>query len=195
MKNLGVCGLLLLTASLTSCSKKEAPKPAENPITTFVSEQLQTLKLVEFRENSFRESGVVFSSSVAGKLTQLGSNLPDAGFYVVTVWDFDSGKVLLQKTVEQQIPNKLTLTDTEVVPLTINKKYLISINNKSGQRGQGSFTQAFKASGGNILPATQGNITMHGSRSGGGSTVAFPTSSLNQFSLLNGFPEFTFIPD
>lgn len=195
MKNLKVCGLLLLMASLTSCSKNEAAKPAENPITTLLSEQLQALRLVGIRGNSFRESGVVFSSSVAGKLTQLGSKLPDAGIYVVTVWDFDSGQVLLQKTVEQEIPDKLTLIDIDVLPLTINKKYLISINNKSGQRSQGSYTQAFKVSGGNVLPATQGNITLHASRSGGGSTVAFPSSSANQFSLLNGFPEFTFIPD
>ncbi|QHV94570.1 DUF4082 domain-containing protein [Spirosoma endbachense] len=195
MKNLKVCGLLLLMASLTSCSKNETAKPAENPITTLLSEQLQALKLVGIRENSFRESGVVFSSSVAGKLTQLGSKLPDAGIYVVTVWDFDSGQVLLQKTVEQEVPDKLTLIDIAVLPLTINKKYLISINNKSGQRSQGSYTQAFKASGGNVLPATQGNITLHASRSGGGSMVAFPSSSANQFSLLTGFPEFTFIPD
>jgi hypothetical protein len=97
MKNLWVYGLLLLAASLTSCDKNEAAKPAENPITTLLSEQSQALKLVKLRENSFRELGVVFSSSVAGKLTQLGSKLPDAGIYLVTVWDFDSGQVLLQK--------------------------------------------------------------------------------------------------
>ena len=194
MKNLWVWGLLL-AASLTSCSKNEAAKPAENPITTLLSEQSQALTVVGVRSSGFRESGVVFSSSVAGKLTQVGSKLPDAGIYVVTVWDFDSGQLLLQKTVEQEIPDKLTLTDTDVVPLTINKKYLISINNRSGQRSQGAFTQAFKASGGDVLPATKGTITMHASRSGGGSTVAFPTSSLNQFSLIAGFPEFTFIPD
>jgi hypothetical protein len=178
MKNLWVWGLLL-AASLTSCSKNEAAKPAENPITTLLSEQSQALTVVGVRSSGF----------------QVGSKLPDAGIYVVTVWDFDSGQLLLQKTVEQEIPDKLTLTDTDVVPLTINKKYLISINNRSGQRSQGAFTQAFKASGGDVLPATKGTITMHASRSGGGSTVAFPTSSLNQFSLIAGFPEFTFIPD
>ncbi|RRB07639.1 DUF4082 domain-containing protein [Larkinella rosea] len=195
MRNLWVLGLLMLAANLTSCDKKEAVKPAQNPITTFLSEQAQTLKVVEIRGNSFRESGVVFSSSVSGKLTQVGSKLPDAGIYVVTVWDFDSGKVLLQKTVEQEIPDKLALTNTDVVPLTINKKYVISINNRSGQRSQGSYAQAFKASGSNVLPATQGNITMHAIRSGGGGTAAFPTSSANEFGLINGFPEFTFIPD
>ncbi|GAB3221497.1 DUF4082 domain-containing protein [Spirosoma arcticum] len=195
MKKLRVCGLLLLAASLTSCDKNEAAKPAENPITTLLSEQSQALTVVGIRSTGFRESGVVFSSSVAGKLTQVGSKLPDAGIYVVTVWDFDSGQVLRQKTVEQEVPDQLTLTDTDVVPLTINKKYLISINNRSGQRSQGSFTQAFKASGGDVLPATKGTITMHASRSGSGSMVAFPTSSLSQFSSISGFPEFTFIPD
>ncbi len=194
MKNLGVY-VILLAASLTSCDKNEAAKPSENPITTLLSEQSEALTVVQIRSNSFHESGVVFSSSVAGNLTQLGSKLPDAGIYVVTLWDFDSEQLLLQKTVEQEVPDKLTLTDTEVVPLTINKNYVISINNRSGQRIQGAFTQAFKASGGDILPATKGSITMHASRSGGGSTIAFPTSSLNQFSAIIGFPEFTFIPD
>ena len=85
MKNLWVYGLLLLAASMTSCDKNEAAKPAENPITTLLSEQAQALKLVGLRTNSFRESGVIFSSSVAGRLTQVGSKLPDAGIYVVTV--------------------------------------------------------------------------------------------------------------
>ncbi|MDQ6481702.1 hypothetical protein [Dyadobacter sp. LHD-138] len=65
-----------------------------------MSEQSQALKVVVIQSNSFRESGVVFSSTVAGKLTQVGSKLPDAGIYVVTVWDFDNGQILLQKTVE-----------------------------------------------------------------------------------------------
>jgi hypothetical protein len=195
MKNLWVYGLLLLAASLTSCDKNEAAKPAENPITTLLSEQSQALKLVKLRENSFRELGVVFSSSVAGKLTQLGSKLPDAGIYLVTVWDFDSGQVLLQKTVEQEIPDQLTLIDTDAMPLAVNKKYLISINNKSPQHPQGSFTKVYKASGGDILPATKGAITMHASRWGSGHTVAFPTKDSNQFSTIYGIPEFTFIAD
>lgn len=195
MKNLWACLLLLLVTTLTSCDKEEASKPVENPITTLLSEQSQALKTVIIRSNNFRESGVVFSSSVAGKITQVGSKLPDAGIYIVTVWDFDNGQILLQKTVEQEIRDKLTLTDTDLVPLTINKKYIISINNKSGQRSQGAFTQAFKASGGDVLPATKGSITMHASRSEGGGMVIFPTSSLNELSSINGFPEFTFIAD
>ncbi|WP_097131218.1 DUF4082 domain-containing protein [Spirosoma fluviale] len=193
MKNLWACGLLL--ASLTSCTKNEAVKPAENPITTLLSEQAPALTLVQIRGNSFREMGVVFSSAVAGKLTQVGSQLPDAGIYAVTIWDFDSGQLLQQKTVEQEVPDKLTLIDTDVMPLTINKKYVISINNKSGVRPQGAFTQAFKKSGGNILPDTKGSITLHGSRYSSSSIATFPTTTLNQFSLLNGVPEFTFIPD
>lgn len=194
MKNLWALGLLLV-ASLTSCDKNEAAKPAENPITTLLAEQAQALNLVSIRGNSYRESGVVFSSSVAGKLTQLGSKLPDAGIYVVTVWDFDSGQVVRQKTVEQEIPDKLSLIGIDALPLTMNKKYLISINNRSGQRSQGAYTQAFKRSGGNVLPVTKGNITLHASRDGGGSTVTYPTTSFNQFTILAGFPEFTFIPD
>lgn len=193
MKNLWACGLLL--TSLMSCTKNEAVKPAENPITTLLSEQAPALTLVQFRSTGFREMGVVFSSAVAGKLTQVGSKLPDAGIYVVTIWDFDSGQVLQQKTVEQEVPDKLTIVDTDVIPLTISKKYVISINNKSGLRSQGSFTQAFKKSGGNILPDTKGSITLHGSRYGSGSKTAFPTTALSQFSLLEGVPEFTFIPD
>ena len=195
MKNQWVYGLLLLAVSMTSCDKNETAKPAENPITSLLSEQSQALKSVKFRENGFGEFGVVFSSSLAGKLTQVGSKLPEAGIYTVTVWDFDSGQALLQKTVEQEVPDELTLIDTDIMPLTINKKYLISINTKSGQRSHGSYSIVFKASGGDVLPATKGTITMHGSRRGSGSKVAFPTSGSNQFSTIYGVPEFTFIPD
>lgn len=194
MKNLWMCGLLL-AVGLTGCEKNEAVKPAENPITTLLSEESQALKIVAYRTNSFRESGVLFSSSVAGKITQVGSKLPDAGIYVVTVWDFNNGQILLQKTVEQEVPDKLSLTDTDLVPLTIEKQYVISVNNRSGSRGEGSVAFAFKASGGDVFPTSKGNITMHASRSGNGNTVAFPASSNNQFSTIYGFPEFTFIPD
>ncbi|MCF0075006.1 hypothetical protein LZD49_31265 [Dyadobacter sp. CY261] len=194
MKNLWMY-ILSLAACLSGCHKNEGAKPAENPITTLLSEEAQTLKVVGYRTNSFQESGIVFSSSLAGKITQLGSKLPDAGIYVVTLWDFDSGQLLLQKTVEQEIPDSLSLASTDAVPLTIDKKYVISINNRSGSRSQGSFNQAFKASGGNVLPATKGSITMHASRSGNGNIVAFPTSSNNELSTIYGFPEFTFIPD
>ncbi len=194
MKNPWMC-VLLLAASLMSCNKNKTAKPAENPITTLLTEQSRALKVVGIRANSFEESGVVFSSSIAGKITQFGSKLPDAGIYVVTLWDFDSGQLLLQKKVEQDIADSLSLTDTDAFPLTIDKKYVISINNRSGSRSQGAFTQAFKASGGRVLPATNGSITMHASRSGNGNTVAFPTSPGGEFNRINGFPEFTFIPD
>lgn len=187
--------VLLLAAFLTSCEKNEAVIPAENPITTLLSEGAQALKTIVYRTNGFRESGVVFSSSLAGKLTQVGSKLPDAGFYVVTVWDFDNGQILLQKTVEQEVPDKLSLTGTDPLPLTIDKKYVISINNRSGSRSEGSVSLAFKVSGGNVFPATKGSITLHASRSGNGNTVAFPASSQNEFSTIYGFPEFTFSPD
>jgi hypothetical protein len=194
MKNLWLC-VLPLAACLTGCDKNETAKPAENPITTLLSEESQALKVIGVRGNSFQESGVIFSTSLPGKLTQLGSKLPDAGIYLVTVWDFDTRQILLQKTVEQEVPGTLTLTDTDKLPLTIHKKYLISINNKSGSRSLGSVNHAFKVSGGDVLPATKGAITMHASRFRYGNTVAFPTSSNNEFSNIYGFPEFTFIPD
>lgn len=146
MKNLWVC-VLLLAASLMGCEKNETAKPAENPITTLLSEQSQALKLIRIRENSFQESGVVFSSSLAGKITHLGSKLPDAGIYVVTVWDFDNGQILLQKKVEQEIPDSLSLTDTEAFPLMIGKKYVVSINNRSGSRSLGLSPMLLKPAG------------------------------------------------
>lgn len=195
MKNILVYGLFLFTTGLIGCDKNEPAKPAENPVTTLLSEESGALKVMDFRESSFQESGIIFSSSVAGKLTQLGSKLPDAGIYVVTVWDFDSGQVVIQKTVEQEIPNKLSLIDTDVVPLTIHKKYLVSINNKTGQRSIGSYSISFKASGGDILPTTKGSITLHASRTVGGAVSTFPTSNRSELSTIYGVPEFTFIPD
>ncbi len=81
-----------------------------------------------------------------------------------------------------------------LMPLTIDKKYLISINNRSGQRSQGPFTLA-KASGADVLPATKGNVTMHASRSGDGNTIAFPTSLLSSVRPQCRFPRIYIYPD
>lgn len=70
MKNIWVRGMLLFATSLTGCDNNEAAKPAENQITTLLSEESGALKIVEFRSNG-----------VAGKLTQLGSRFREkSGF-------------------------------------------------------------------------------------------------------------------
>jgi Domain of unknown function (DUF4082) len=193
MKNTLIVGLLLLgAASLTGCSKStDTAKPAENPITTFLS---STTAVTSGTRLGLYELGIVFNSSVAGKLTQVGSKMPDPGSYRIIVWDNDTKAVLRQKTVEQTAPDNLTLESIESLPLTANKNYVISINSQSGGVTK-KYAYASKKGGGDFMPFVKGNILILNSMYSSVSTATFPNAAANVKYEFYGYPEFTFIPD
>ncbi|MBC3787970.1 DUF4082 domain-containing protein [Spirosoma utsteinense] len=187
-------GLLLGAASLTGCTstEKETVKPTENALTSFISAESTISSGV--RTSGPWELGVVFSSSVAGKLTQVGSKMPEPGSYRIIVWDFDSKQVLRQKTVEQTAPDKLTLDAIESLALTANKKYIISINSQSGGTNK-KYGFAYKTGSADFMPFTKGSILVYNSCYRNAATPSFPDNVTNVKYELYGFPEFTFIPD
>ena len=193
MKKVLIVGLMLGAASLTSCSsKKDTVKPTENGVTTYLSTENTVTSGV--RTSGPWELGVVFSSSVAGKLTQVGSKMPEPGTYRLIVWDFDSKQLLRQKNIEQTAPDKLTLDGVESLALTANKKYLISINSQSGGTNK-KYTYAYKTGGGAFMPFTKGSILVYNACYANTATALFPSAVSNVTSELYGYPEFTFIPD
>lgn len=185
-------GMLLGAACLTSCSKKDTVKPAENALTTFLSTENTVTSGV--RTSGPWELGIVFSSSTAGKLTQVGSKMPEPGTYRIIVWDFDTKQVLRQKTVEQTTPDKLTLDGIESLALTANKKYLISINSQSTGTNR-KYGVAYKTGGGDVMPFTKGSILVYNACYRNTATALFPDTTPNVKSELYGYPEFTFVPD
>jgi len=194
MKSLIFSGIMLLlcVAILMGCQKGDDAKPAENTLTNFMSAENTIVPGV--RTSGPWELGVVFSSSVAGKLTQVGSKMPEPGTYRVIVWDFDSKQVLRQKSIEQTAPDKLTLDALESLALTANKKYVISINSQSGGTNK-KYGYAYKTGGSEFMPFTKGSILVYNACYRGTATALFPDATTNVKAELYGFPEFTFIPD
>ncbi|WP_080236766.1 DUF4082 domain-containing protein [Spirosoma rigui] len=193
MKTGFIVGLLLGAASLSSCdTKKEVVKPTENAITGFLASESTVNSGV--RTSGPWELGVVFSSSVAGKLTQVGSKMPEPGSYRIIVWDFDTKQAIRQKTVEQTAPDKLTLNDIESLTLTPNKKYLISINNQSAGTNK-KYGFAYKTGSSDFMPFTKGSILVYNASYRNTATALFPDVVTNVKYELYGYPEFTFIPD
>ena len=182
MRTIMIAAVLFGVASLNSCKDKEEAKPAENAITTFLTDENGIS--VGTRSSGPWELGVVFSASAPGRITQLGSKMPEPGTYRVIVWDFDSKEILRQKTVEQTAPDYLTFGSIEALTLTANKKYVISINNQYKTSG-----------GGDFMPYTKGSILIHNSCYKLIATASFPDQTPGVKYELYGLPEFTFIQD
>ena len=184
--------MLLGVASLSGCATKETVKPTENALTTFINAENAITS--GSRTSGPWELGVVFSSSVAGKLTQVGSKMPEPGSYRIIVWDFDTKQVLRQKSIEQTAPDKLTLNDVESLALSANKKYVISINSQSGGVNK-KYGFAYKTGSVDFMPFTKGSILVYNACYRNTATALFPDVTTNVKYELYGYPEFTFIPD
>ena len=175
---------LLLGTLATGCKKSDDVKPTENAITSYLSGE-STITSGN-RTSGPWELGVVFSASVAGRITQVGSQMPDPGSYRIVIWDFDTKQLLRQKTVEQSSPAALTLTP--------NKKYVISINSQSAGVNK-KYAFAAKTGGAEFMPFTKGNILVYNSCYSGVATATFPAQVPNVKYELYGYPEFTFVAD
>lgn len=186
-----------LGASLFACSKSEteseAVKPTENNIAKYVEANAGTLES-KTRSSGPWELGVVFSTAAAGKLTQVGTRMPESGSYRVIVWDFDAKTVLRQKTVEQTTPDQLTLADVDALALTPNKKYVISVNSQSGGINKKYFFAA-KTGGGDWLPFTKGSVLVHSVGYTLSAAAKFPNEVKDVKYELYGYPEFTFVAE
>ncbi|MEZ0610203.1 DUF4082 domain-containing protein [Fibrella sp. WM1] len=183
---------LLSIVGLNACKKSDATKPAENAITSFITSE--TTVQATTRSSGPWELGIVFSASVAGKITQLGAKMPEPGTYRVIIWDFDSKQLLRQKTVEQTSPDKLTLEGIDALALTANKKYVISVNSQSAGTNK-KYGVISKTNSTEFMPFTKGSILVYNSCYSAVATATFPNSVANVKTEFYGFPECTFIPD
>jgi hypothetical protein len=179
---------------LNACKKDDtvAVKPSENPVTSFLSGSSTVVSGV--RTSGPWELGLVFSSSVDGKITQVGSKMPDPGSYRIIIWDNDTKAVLRQKTIEQSAPLTLTMENIEALPLTANKNYVISINSQSGGVNK-KYSYAYKTAGGDFMPFSKGSILILNSCYSLVSTATFPSTTTNIKSEFYGFADFTFTPN
>jgi hypothetical protein len=131
MKNSFILLTLFASLSLVGCKKNdENVSPIESPVTTLLKDTA-TVKMGQ-RSSGPWELGLVFSASVPGKISQIGSRMPQPGSYRILIWDFDTRVLLRQKTVEQSTPGAITMANLdEALPVLADKKYVISINTQS----------------------------------------------------------------
>jgi hypothetical protein len=185
----------LLVVLINSCKKDEtttpAAKPNENPVSSLVSETGWTLTS---RSNSQYELGYVFSSTAAGKITQLGVQMGEPGTYTVSVWDATSKALLRQKTVEQSSPNKFSLSTVDDLAIEKDKKYLISVNNTSiGVKK--AYNVLGKTSATTIFPISKGSIIIQKSVYSISTVAVFPTVDYSDSNAFYGFADMTFVPN
>lgn len=194
MKAIVFAGLLMAgILNLTSCQKNgETARPAESPITSFITSE--TTITTSTRTSGPWELGIVLSASTAGKITQVGSRMPDPGNYRIIIWDNDTKQILRQKTISQTAPNTLTMGDIESLAVAANKKLLISINSQADGVSK-KYGYAYKAGGAEFLPFTKGSILVYNACYRQTSTATFPDQTMNVKYELYGFPELTFIAD
>lgn len=188
--------LLVCLAAFSGCkddnNDREVVKPSENPITTFIA-GVTGFEILRGTMGPW-EFGVVFSASVPGKITQLGSQMPDPGNYRVLIWEWDTQKLTRQKTVEQTTPGTLALANVEPLAIEPNKKYVISINSSESGVNK-AFYYAYKIGAAEYMPFTIGNILIQEACYKGTSGPEFPSTVVGVKYELYGYPEFTFIPD
>ncbi len=186
--------LAISAVAFTSCKKKneDTPKPVVKEVSLIENAFPESNFIITKEGSGSYEYGVKFSMSRAGKISKLGSNMPDVGNYRVTLWDADSKVILTQANINQTIRAKLFFTDIIPFTITVGKDYYITV--QSINKG---WFEVRKAGGGNITyPMVSGSMTIkqYGYKaSADGTPAAFPTSFPTDYYA--GFTDLEFIQD
>lgn len=167
-------------------------KPVVTPVTTFLD--TETGNAINTRTTGPWELGTVFSASVNGKITKIGTKMPEPGVYRVIIWDFDSKQALRQKSVTQTAADKLEMTDVEWLVLIPNKKYVISINSQADGVSR-KYSVVTKAGSAEFLPFSRGSVLVYNTCARSTATPAFPDGTQNIKNELYGFVDFSFVAD
>lgn len=181
--------MITLLVVAGACKKGDDVKPKENPMASLLSESGWTETIGNY--GNF-EMGYTFSTSVNGKITQLGCKMPNPGTYTVSLWEKDTKKLLRQKSIEQSSPEKFTLVNVDELVVEKDKRYVVSVNNTIG--GQAKSYYIIKNGSSNIFPLTRGSVLILSAVERGGMSTVFPENSTVP-GYIAGYSDFTFIPD
>lgn len=187
---------IMLSAILfidVSCKKTEtiytAPSPESASLSTTYLVNAATTVTATGSGNY--EYGFKFSVNRNGKITKLGSKMPTAGSYRVTLWEVGASTqtVIGQATITQGA-GILTLNSITAVPVTTGKDYFVSIWSNTNwyeirPLGVSSFT----------YPITTGSVIIKGYQWIGApqTPIVFPTNSDNSY--VAGLADFEFQAD
>lgn len=138
------------------------------------------------------EFGLRFVVTRKGRMVKVGSRLPKAGIYRISVWDIATKTVIAQQYVYQLTDNVQSWADIPALALTANKEYFISIISDN-------WNEAYPKVGSIITyPITKGNLKVLAF----GTTIQpmitsapkYPNIEDNTHSI-PGFVDFGFMPD
>lgn len=177
-----VAGVALLTAC-----KKEKAAPEEQALGAFLADS--TSRIVRGNYSNV-EIGYRFYASRPGRIIRVGTRLPEAGTYAVSLWDSDTQVLLTQQTVEQTNANVLKLENIIPVKVVPNKKYVVSVY--YGPRPQPAHVIVSKGST-TLLPFTKGSLTVVNGQYRSALASTFPTLADNVG--IYGYPEVVFVAD
>ncbi|SDM42506.1 DUF4082 domain-containing protein [Siphonobacter aquaeclarae] len=191
MKRVIHYSLLIVALAAAACKKGDEANPGETPVSSLISSV--TLSSQTLSGGGW-ETGVYFTVSKPGKITQLGAKMPEVGTYNVTLWDAATKTVLRQKAIEIGTPEKQVFLSIDPLVITDKtKQYVISMNNYSAGVPKKYYYLTGSAT---LMPAAQGNILLlkKGNMSLSSETPKFPSNELIT-NAISGYPDFTFVPD
>lgn len=180
-----VLSVILTIILFSSCKKDSNPTKAntETPVKSVIEAKTVTDQLLTEPSAESLELGYKFSSSKAGKITQLGCLYPVKGNVLVSLWDFDTKVLLATTTVSITDITKFAYTNIPSIDITANKSYVISINTNIVNGLDKPIYKAKKVNGAAVFPFAVGNINFENALYKSSTIVAFPTNATNQFIL------------
>jgi hypothetical protein len=176
----------IVSTFLISCKKDKTNLIDSGPISggpisvVFFANNNYVIDSSNSSANSY-EVGCLFSATKNGKISRLGTKMPKAGTYRITLWDTTAApKTPLAQAMVIQTKDAIA-TFSAITPVSIpaGKTYLVTI----WMPATGKYFTVFKSGGGNIpYPITSGDITITGYRQ----TIApqTPISYPTQVSLI-----------
>lgn len=181
---------ILFLFSIISC--KEKALPVEEGFTSFLADSTMKIKITATNNPVYYEFGLKFQVVKEGKVVKVGTRLPNAGTYRISIWDFAAKTVLISQNVTQNQANKQAWADISGLVVKPDTEYFVSVvaNN---------WNDALPKAGGNILyPIIKGSIKVLGfgyaSQPSATATPRLPNETNNTKSI-SGFVDFGFIPN
>jgi hypothetical protein len=183
--------IILVTAALVvlfAACKKEQTSPEEQAMGAFLADS--TTRVVRGNYNKF-EIGYRFYASRRGRITKLGTRLPEPGIYSVSLWDFDTQVLLVQQKVVQTAAGVLKLENIPPVAVQSNRKYVVSVYYDATPKAAYVITNQDYTSG--MLPFTKGSLTVVNAQFRNADQSMFP-NTINNVGIF-GYPEVVFVAD
>ncbi|WP_337043689.1 hypothetical protein [Emticicia sp. 17c] len=156
-----------------SINKSKTLVQSKEMFSSFLADSTMRTEVTNTHNTTIYEYGLRFQVTQNGIIVKVGSKLPNAGVYRVSVWDAASKTVLAQKYVVQYLPNVQAWADVPELALEANKDYFISIISDN-------WNDAYLKSGSLIAyPLVKDNFKI----------MAFAYTSQPSFSAVAKFPD------